>query len=60
MSFEKISREGFDYVNLKCYIEGNKFCVAVGGDPSYAIYTIEIDEIKEYLNRDIAEQICGT
>jgi len=46
VSFEKISREGFDYVNFKCYIEGNKFCVAVGGDPSYAIYTIEIDEIK--------------
>ena len=41
---------------MKCYIEGNKFCVAVGGDPSYAIYTIEIDEIKEYLNRDIAEK----
>lgn len=52
--------EGMKASNLDYYINEGKFIIVQGAYSAHAKCSIDLDEVKEYLDEDIVEKICGT
>ncbi len=55
--FDWDNLDRFEDKTLKYYIEEDRFCLTLSGTHSYGIYSIDIDRIKQYLNKDIVEKL---
>ena len=49
--------DGFEDASLDYYIDEDRFYFTLSNVHRYGIYSIDIDQIKEYLNKDIVEKL---